>query len=136
MPLCGPCTRVFRGRPLTAGTYYDHHLSWASFVAAADEEKCDICWRRFDALDSKQQDCLREFAAIVGHESKIAASAAGLSMGTSGYVKIDFTYNLAVEAMNQRGLGRIDLEKQKELDAISNFLLTRCQKLHFLPVGM
>ncbi|KAI1810749.1 heterokaryon incompatibility protein-domain-containing protein [Poronia punctata] len=133
MSLCVPCIRVFRGRPLTPGTYYDHHPSWASFVAAADK-RCDICWRRFDALDTRQQTCLRKFAEMLGDNgSGMAASAAGVAIGASGYLKIEFTYNLAVEAMNQRAKGLIDFQMQRELDAVSDFLLTRCQKLHFLP---
>ncbi|KAI0407856.1 heterokaryon incompatibility protein-domain-containing protein [Xylaria palmicola] len=132
MSLCGPCTSIFRGNPLTPGVYYDHHPSWASFVAAA-HENCEICWRRFDALDADQQACLRRFAAIVGNNPSITASAVGLAVRSSGYVHVEFTYNLAVEAMNQRGKGLIDFSTNRELDGISDFLLRRCQKLPFLP---
>jgi hypothetical protein len=135
MSLCGPCTRVFRGKPLTAGVYYDHHPSWASFVTAADG-KCDICWPRFHALNAGQQDCLRTFAEIVGNDSNIAASAAGLAIRPSGYLNVEFTYNLAVEAIYQHEKGMIDISTNRKLDEISNFLLTRCQKLLFLLSGM
>lgn len=47
MSLCGPCTSVFGEKTLVAGTIYNHHPSWTSFVAAADE-KCDVCGRVFD----------------------------------------------------------------------------------------
>ncbi|KAI2466948.1 heterokaryon incompatibility protein-domain-containing protein [Annulohypoxylon bovei var. microspora] len=132
MSLCGPCTGAFRGKTLTAGVYYNHHPSWASFVAAADE-KCDVCWRIFDALTERQQDRLRNFGEVVGNDTRIAASGVAVAVGTSGYVNVEFTYNLAVEASRQRSRGLIDISTEKELDDISNFLLSRCQKLPFLP---
>ncbi|KAI1443507.1 heterokaryon incompatibility protein-domain-containing protein [Annulohypoxylon stygium] len=132
MSLCGPCTSVFREKTLAAGTIYNHHPSWTSFVAAADE-KCDMCWRVFDILSKHQQDRLRRFGELVGNDARIAASSVGVAVGKSGYINVEFAYNLAFEASYQRSQGLIDIETQKELDGISNILYTRCPKLPFLP---
>ena len=63
MAFCGPCQGIFLGQTVSLDKNYDHHQTWHSFLAAADQG-CPVCWRKWDALSLDHRASLRHLGAI------------------------------------------------------------------------